>query len=277
MPVLMDDPTLLTRADAPGGNPPRDVLLQLYVKTVSHGPGVDTFSSDEEQEPPVVYRSHSSGRLAPKMEVSLLTDEALRDQLRGLGVHAGPIVASTRKLYERKLQLLREKTPETEKNQELYEVTTVSDPVPDPVSDPVLELELEQKETVRSYRSNSSQKRSTGATEQEKQEEDPTLSELRLTAICRRPIRGAAGRPVVPSDRSQSTLSTASSVLRSSSARSSSSSSSSSSLKPSSAPSVPAGRRDTAWWKKLLLWLVLAAFLFFVYQAMESNSPAPIE
>ncbi|XP_053718487.1 thymopoietin a isoform X1 [Synchiropus splendidus] len=133
MPEFLDDPSVLTKdklksellahnVELPSGNPNKDVYVQLYLKKLtslnSRSPAMtlDAFSSDEELPPPVVSnRSRSSGKktsrkqekvVAEELDVTSLTDEGLRDELLKHGVEAGPIVASTRKLYERKLQKL---------------------------------------------------------------------------------------------------------------------------------------------------------------------------
>ncbi|XP_055010009.1 lamina-associated polypeptide 2, isoforms beta/gamma-like isoform X3 [Boleophthalmus pectinirostris] len=376
MPVFMDDPSVLTKerlksellahnVELPGGNPPRDVYVQLYVKTLSaqsHGTDAtrDGFSSDEElPPPPVTRRSRSSGRKseAARLDVTLLTDEALRDQLLVHGVHAGPIVASTRKLYEKKLQKLQDKgavLSEPQKNHsssqeaELYsdqeeEPTADTGPRPAPEPEPV----PEQKDGVRSRRNNISQRLSSSqhstvpldpltsifrcnispilkpsqtkpdhvlsaATEKVQKveqvekiqtdpppEEDPAVPELSftgLTASCRRPIKGAAGRPVILSNRSQSAhteikvSNSTSSITNTANPALSSAHSAPSYTSPASSratptlpdASAPSARQAKAqggisWWKKLLLWAVLAGFLFLVYQAMETNSAAPFE
>uniref|UniRef100_A0A3Q2DGQ3 Uncharacterized protein n=1 Tax=Cyprinodon variegatus TaxID=28743 RepID=A0A3Q2DGQ3_CYPVA len=76
-----------------------------------------------------------------------------------------------------------------------------------------------------------------------------------ISATCRKPIRGAAGRPLISSevwneDTSSSTSYATLAVTA-----------------PTRAP-----RRSTALWKKLALVGVLGAFLVFVYLAMETNS-----
>ncbi|KAE8281693.1 Lamina-associated polypeptide 2, isoforms beta/delta/epsilon/gamma [Larimichthys crocea] len=127
-----------------------------------------------------------------------------------------------------------------------------------------------------------------------------------ITATCRRPIRGAAGRPVKSSDlwnnensifspKTTKTTSSSSSYTESrtvnrvtslppsisfnSSTSASSYSSASSSYRPlSAAPpaSQPkAARRSMSLWIKLFLLAIVAAFLFLVYQAMETNSISP--
>lgn len=123
-----------------------------------------------------------------------------------------------------------------------------------------------------------------------------TLS-LPLSATCRRPIRGAAGRPLKASDfwieesrlrrseriETSSSFSESRTVLRAAAPLLSSSSSSSLVMAPSGGQVRT--RRSLPVWLQLLLLSAVAGFLFFVYQAMETNklnpfgssdSPAPI-
>ncbi|XP_075932378.1 thymopoietin a isoform X3 [Anarhichas minor] len=137
MSEYLDDPSVLTKdklksellannVELPSGNPTKDVYVQLYLKKLTahnkkHAATLDAFSSDEELPPPVVYsRSRSSGRKATRktdkvrpdeMDVTMLTDEGLRDELLKHGVDVGPILASTRKLYEKKLQRMLDDGP----------------------------------------------------------------------------------------------------------------------------------------------------------------------
>lgn len=134
---------------------------------------------------------------------------------------------------------------------------------------------------------------------------NPALKSLSCSATCRRPIKGAAGRPLQPSDlwNNENSLFSPKITSRTSSSSSSytesrivnkvtslppshtssSSLSSSSSLASSSrllSATPPAGqtkaaRRGMSLWVKLFLLAIVAAFLFFVYQAMESNSINP--
>ncbi|XP_033987390.1 thymopoietin a isoform X2 [Trematomus bernacchii] len=138
MSEYLDDPSVLTKeklktelaahdVELPNGNPTKDVYVQLYLKHITANnkkhvtTSVDVFSSDEDLPPPVVSsRSRSSGRKATRktdkvlpdeMDVTVLTDGGLMDELQKHGVNVGPIVASTRKLYERKLQKLLDEGP----------------------------------------------------------------------------------------------------------------------------------------------------------------------
>lgn len=80
MPEFLDDPSALTKdklksellahnVELPGGNPTKDVYVQLYLKNVTaqrkKPAALDAFSSDEELPPPVAAsRSRSSGRVS---------------------------------------------------------------------------------------------------------------------------------------------------------------------------------------------------------------------
>uniref|UniRef100_A0AAQ5XKV1 Thymopoietin a n=1 Tax=Amphiprion ocellaris TaxID=80972 RepID=A0AAQ5XKV1_AMPOC len=503
MPEYLDDPSVLTKdklksellahnVELPSGNHNKDVYVQLYLKNLTAqnqkhvtATTLDAFSSDEELPPPVVSsRSRSSGRKATRktdkvqldeLDVTVLTDESLRDELIKHGMDVGPVVASTRKLYEKKLQKLLDDGPAPlplpqlvltdiqvnhngNSESDLYsdkEDEVMEAPVPEPVAEPqpapVVERPVRSRgKTPVTTRTHSSQHqtepkpsaeaavgqrqkattvrpadRSKGLTgvqsprqavkpsrpssflvhltkanqisfspicdisptETEKSdqcgstlgsrsteecvppdvllphrhrqqkitsflstcspvrtmdcvsalskdvlvrqvekiaasdqtprvEEKDVLKQLfsndinsptGITATCRRPIRGAAGRPVVSSDLwndeniilspktktsnySYTETHTVNRVptLPPSSASSSSSSSSSSSFIPSASSSSsrllsaapPAGqtkavRRSVSLWIKLFLLAIVAAFLFLVYQAMETNSINP--
>uniref|UniRef100_A0ABM5GFC2 Thymopoietin isoform X2 n=1 Tax=Pogona vitticeps TaxID=103695 RepID=A0ABM5GFC2_9SAUR len=147
MPEFLADPSVLTKeklkseliannVSLPGGEQRKDVYVQLYLQhlTARNAPGVPSqldFSSDEEREPtPVAAKNRGAGggvagsvglgRKATKktdkprpeeqddIDVTELTNEELKDQLLRYGVNPGPIVATTRRLYEKKLLKLKE-------------------------------------------------------------------------------------------------------------------------------------------------------------------------
>ncbi|XP_019497234.1 PREDICTED: thymopoietin isoform X4 [Hipposideros armiger] len=129
----------------PAGEQRKDVYVQLYLQHLTarnrlplaagaNSKGPPDFSSDEEREPTPVLgsgaaaagRSRASvGRKATKktdkprqedkddVDVTELTNEDLLDQLVKYGVNPGPIVGTTRKLYEKKLLKLREQGTES--------------------------------------------------------------------------------------------------------------------------------------------------------------------
>ncbi|XP_035530948.1 thymopoietin a isoform X1 [Morone saxatilis] len=413
MPEYLDDPSVLTKdklksellahnVELPSGNPTKDVYVQLYLNNLTAqnnkhvtAATLDAFSSDEELPPPVVFnRSRSSGRKATRktdkvlpdeLDVTVLTDQDLKDELLKHGVEAGPIVASTRKLYEKKLQKLLDDGPTQpplpqlvltdiqvnhngNSESDLYsdkedEVTAAPEPEPvaEPEPVPVVERPLRSRgKTPVTTRTRSSQHHAIvtedlrpvltdqvqlqsnrrlshrrdsparaeppssssrpfqvekiAASEQPlKVEENEVLKELfpndinsptGITATCRRPIRGAAGRPLKSSDLwndenslfSPKTTKTSSSSSHTetrtinrvnslppsasfnSSTSTSSFSTSSSSRHLAAAP--PAGQaaaahRSVSPWIKLFLLAIVAAFLFLVYQAMETNPSVP--
>ncbi|XP_058481950.1 thymopoietin a isoform X2 [Solea solea] len=472
MPEYLEDPSSLTKdklksellannVELPGGNPTKDVYVQLYLKNLTAqnkklamdtAATWDAFSSDEELPPPVISnRSRSSGRKATRktdkvqldeVDVTVLTDEGLRDELLKHGVDVGPVVASTRKLYEKKLQKLLDNGPTPvlppqqvnhngHSESDLYsdkedEVTAEPEPVaeviPEPEPIPVVERPLRSRgKTPVTTRTRSSQHqtiipedlrpvlrdpvqlesnwkvhhkpegparadpRSTLSRHVESQPEEhrppaaastssplvhltrvnqfsfsprsnmsasrrqestwtmsqspskassvtaagvekitaseqntkvvekkEVLKELfpndlnsptGISATCRRPIRGAAGRPLMPSDlwnnenslfspkitktsssscytesRTVNRVSSLPPSLASNTTSSSSSSSSSSGRLLSAAPpavQTKVARRGMSLWIKLFLLAIVAAFLFLVYQAMETNGIGP--
>uniref|UniRef100_A0A8B9WJM3 Thymopoietin n=1 Tax=Bos mutus grunniens TaxID=30521 RepID=A0A8B9WJM3_BOSMU len=128
----------------PAGEQRKDVYVQLYLQhlTARNRPPLATsanskapdFSSDEEREPTPVLGSGAAvagrsraavGRKATKktdkprpedkddLDVTELSNEDLLDQLVKYGVNPGPIVGTTRKLYEKKLLKLREQGTES--------------------------------------------------------------------------------------------------------------------------------------------------------------------
>ncbi|XP_031456269.1 thymopoietin isoform X6 [Phasianus colchicus] len=142
MPEFLADPSVLTKeklkseliannVSLPGGEQRKDVYVQLYLQHLTaRNPPVAAqpdFSSDEEREPtPIGVRGRgaSVGRKATKktdklraeekddLDVTELSNEDLQEQLTKYGINPGPIVATTRKLYEKKLLKLMEQGPE---------------------------------------------------------------------------------------------------------------------------------------------------------------------
>ncbi|KAK5613092.1 hypothetical protein CRENBAI_001679 [Crenichthys baileyi] len=362
MPEYLDDPSILTKdklksellahnVELPTGNPTKDVYVQLYLENLTAqnkkhvtAAALDAFSSDEELPPPVVSnRSRSSGRKATRksdkphpenVDIMSLTNEGLRNELQKHGVNVGPIVESTRKLYEKKLQKYLDDGPaqlyptEIQVNHngssesEIYsdkedEVVAALEPViePEPEPIPVVErpMRSREKNPVSGPTSSSSSQHHTveknTASDQTLKAEKDDIKELfpsdinspsGFSAVCRRPIRGAAGRPVISSDLwndknsllSPKTTKTDSysytgihAVSRVSSVNPSisfspSTSSSSASFTTATAPSTgptKAVQHTMSLWKKLVLFGILATFLIFVYLAMETNSVGPFQ
>ncbi|NXW85667.1 LAP2B protein, partial [Alopecoenas beccarii] len=143
MPEFLADPSVLTKeklkseliannVSLPGGEQRKDVYVQLYLQhlTARNPPAAAAqpdFSSDEEREhTPLGARNRgaAAGRKATKksdkprpeekddLDITEMSNEDLQEQLVKYGLNPGPIVATTRKLYEKKLLKLMEQGPE---------------------------------------------------------------------------------------------------------------------------------------------------------------------
>ncbi|XP_061139335.1 thymopoietin b [Syngnathus typhle] len=255
MAEFLEDPSVLTKdklkielaannVALPSGEHKKEVYVQLYLKNLTaqnskRSPPADTFSSDDELPTPVVSNKSRSGRKATKktdkprieVEVTELTDDDLRQQLAKYGVDAGPIVASSRKLYEKKLQkLLGELAAEApadvtalptadadqngNTNSDQYsdkedeEMTSAEPPESVPVVDKPVRSRGKTPVAVRSgSRRQTKVPEATGDGPVKLGEsvvEDILANEIStptvISATCRRPIRGAVGRPLKPSE-----------------------------------------------------------------------------
>ncbi|XP_056307754.1 thymopoietin b isoform X1 [Danio aesculapii] len=322
-----EDPALLTKeklkselmannVPLPSADSKKDVYVQLYLKnltvlnkknTISAS---DTFSSDEEiSTAPLVTNRSRSGKKATRKtdrvraeenDVSGLTDEELKVQLQKFGIHSGPIVASTRKVYEKKLQQVLDHPPvETslpEPETTIPEAVTIKadgnqngnthsaedqysdkdDEVPEAV--PVVTKPVRSRGKTPVTTRTSSRQRT-------KQVEDMAIEEASvdradilkeifpneqatptgITATCRRPIHGAAGRPVKPLDlwpeeallEQSFYTATKSSVTDVHSAA------------PATRPRPR--RRWLAILLKLLLFIALVASLYYAYQTITAD------
>lgn len=324
MAEFLEDPSVLTKdklkneltannVPLPSGEHKKEVYVQLYLKNLTilnnkKSPPTDTFSSDEELPAPVVTNKSRSGRKATKktdkprtdeVEVTELTDEDLKEQLAKHGVESGPIVASTRKVYEKKLQkLLDHPPPELEATAEVTtlpkidsnqngntnsdqysdkEDEVIATPEPEPV--PVVEKPVRSRGktpvTVRtSSRRQAKIVEEITVTEEtpkkkaaESAVEDILANEISsptgMSATCRRPIRGAAGRPVKPTEywldesRVQTTIvtETRTECLKAG----------------TSTASAPARRGLLSLLLKLLLLIAIISGLYYAYQNLDAS------
>ncbi|XP_041521260.1 thymopoietin isoform X4 [Microtus oregoni] len=304
----------------PAGEQRKDVYVQLYLQHLTarnrpplgagaNSKGPPDFSSDEEREPTPVLGSGTVsgrgraavGRKATKktdkprledkddLDVTELSNEDLLDQLVRYGVNPGPIVGTTRKLYEKKLLKLREQGAESRSSTPLPTVSSSaensrqngsndSDRYSDNEEDSKIELKLEKREplkgraktpvTLKQRRTEHNQV--VEKTEERRVERD-ILKEMfpyeastptGISASCRRPIKGAAGRPLELSDFRMEESFTSKYV-------------------PKYVPLADVKSEKTKkgrsipMWIKVLLFVVVAVFLFLVYQAMETNQGNP--
>ncbi|XP_056654656.1 thymopoietin isoform X3 [Monodelphis domestica] len=382
---------LANNVTLPSGEQRKDVYVQLYLQHLTvrnrsaalppppaaNSRAPPDFSSDDEREPTPVLSAAgrgrggggaAAGRKATKktdkprseekddIDVSDLTNEELLSQLVKYGVNPGPIVETTRKLYEKKLLKLRDHSLESRSSTPLPTVSSSAENAKqngnddsDRYSDNEEELKLEKREPLKSKSKTpvtlkqrrvehnqvetAEQLRVDGAVISESlpiaetimassnetvvvnrvtgnfkhaspilpisefsdiprrtpkkpltraEVGDITLTEERrierdilkemfpfeaatptgISASCRRPIKGAAGRPLELGDfRMEGTFS--------------------SKYVPKYAPIADDKTEKTRkgrsipMWIKILLFVVVAVFLFLVYQAMETNQGNP--
>ncbi|KAM9173634.1 thymopoietin isoform 7-T7 [Pangshura tecta] len=363
MPEFLADPSVLTKeklkseliannVSLPGGEQRKDVYVQLYLQhlTARNAPAAlaqPDFSSDEEREPtPLGARSRGGaapGRKATKktdkprleekddLNVTELSNEDLQEQLVKYGVTPGPILATTRKIYEKKLQKLKEHGPELGSSTPLPTVSSSaentkqngnndSDQYSDNEEDPKVEFRLEKREPLKAKTKTPVTLKQRRVAEHNQQVVNrvpgnfkhaaPTLSisefsdlprrtpkkplmtaevvektpaeERRverdilkemfpyevstptgISASCRRPIKGAAGRPIELSDIRMEESFSSKYVSK---------------YVPSAddKPEKPiTKKRSIPMWIKILLFVVVSVFLFVVYQSMETNQGNP--
>ncbi|XP_003783382.1 thymopoietin isoform X3 [Otolemur garnettii] len=305
----------------PAGEQRKDVYVQLYLQHLTarnrpplaagaNSKGPPDFSSDEEREPTPVLGSGTAaagrsraavGRKATKktdkprledkddLDVTELTNEDLLDQLVKYGVNPGPIVGTTRKLYEKKLLKLREQGTESRSSTPLPTISSSaentrqngsndSDRYSDNEEDSKIELKLEKREPLKgraktpvTLKQRRVEHNQVGEKTEERRVERDILKEMfpyeastptGISASCRRPIKGAAGRPLELSDfRMEESYS--------------------SKYVPKYVPLADVKSEKTKkgrsipMWIKILLFVVVAVFLFLVYQAMETNQGNP--
>ncbi|XP_042648517.1 thymopoietin isoform X2 [Tyto alba] len=360
MSEFLADPSVLTKeklkseliannVSLPGGEQRKDVYVQLYLQhlTARNPPPAAAqpdFSSDEEREPtPLGARSRGAavGRKAMKktdkprpeekddLDVTEMSNEDLQEQLVKYGINPGPIVATTRKLYEKKLLKLMEQGPELKAPVSLPAISSTventrqngnndSDQYSDNEEDPKTELRLEQREPLKArtktpvalkqrvVEHNQVVNRVPGnfkhaaptlsvselsdtprrtpkkplmtaevlertSTEERRVERD-ILKEMfpyevstptGISASCRRPIKGAASRPVEHSDfRMEESFSKYIPKYGTST-----------DVKSEKPPTKK--EHSIPLWIKVLLFFVVSVFLFLVYQSMETNQGNP--
>ncbi|XP_043822106.1 thymopoietin isoform X1 [Dromiciops gliroides] len=158
---------LANNVTLPAGEQRKDVYVQLYLQhltarnrppppaaqppppaAAANSRAPPDFSSDDEREPTPVLSAAgrgrggagaAAGRKATKktdkprseenddFDVTELTNEELLSQLVKYGVNPGPIVGTTRKLYEKKLLKLREHGPESRSSTPLPAVSSTAE------------------------------------------------------------------------------------------------------------------------------------------------------
>ncbi|XP_055078813.1 LEM domain-containing protein 1 isoform X2 [Periophthalmus magnuspinnatus] len=263
MPVFAEDSAQLTKArlksdlvahsvTLPPTTSRKEVYVELHAAHVQRKSA--DFSSDEEPE------AEEEPNDAQTLDPSSLTDDGLKAALLRRGVRAGPVVASTRGLYERKLRnLLLSNGHDKEKHEE------------DGADEAVLYSDSEEEE-------NSEEEREEPVTEEVQTQTDPAAQSRQapapdpveerfkdllvdtptgIYASRRRPIKGAAARPVqyIYPDTALSPASP---------------------LSPASLERQEVERRLVSLRIQLLVFLFVAIILYVVYVCVEDFSFNPV-
>ncbi|XP_020492794.1 LEM domain-containing protein 1 isoform X1 [Labrus bergylta] len=210
MPLLKEDPSYLSKSRLksdlvahnvalPPAKSKKDIYVELHLKHIDQKHAAD-FSSDEEDQIHDVEDADPEVTEIP--DPSGLIDDDLRTALLAHGVKAGPIVASTRALYEKKLRTLTQSNGKDHRNGAekgvLYS-DSEEEEGDEEEDDGDSGSEGEKEETVEQE----------GQAQQERSQppQEPvrdvfkdmfpnTPTPTGIYASRRRPIKGAAGRPI---------------------------------------------------------------------------------
>uniref|UniRef100_A0A3B5MBE6 LEM domain containing 1 n=1 Tax=Xiphophorus couchianus TaxID=32473 RepID=A0A3B5MBE6_9TELE len=185
---FVEDPACLSKSrlksdlvahnvELPPAGSKKEAYVALHLRHVDQTNAAD-FSSDDDQE-------HNGGdpEGAKELDPSALTDKDLKALLFKYGVQAGPILASTRAVYEKKLRKLLQSAGEGESN-EADNAVLYSDSDEEDVSEKDEEKELGRTKTdpVKDILKDLLP--------------DTKTSPTGIYATPRRPIKGAAQRPI---------------------------------------------------------------------------------
>ncbi|KAL7860031.1 hypothetical protein SRHO_G00151780 [Serrasalmus rhombeus] len=266
MPVFVEDPTQFSKqrlksalishsVELPPGENKKEVYVDLYMKHVWNKSNAD-FSSDDEDLAQNGTEEEEKSEEADMVDLSSLTDAQLKSQLLHYGVKAGPIVGSTRALYERKLQRLM-----AHSSQFKFNGTSDAAKYSDSEEDEGEEEEEEEDEEESGSEQlgpESVSRTETSATARTEPVTD-ILTELfpdtvttptGITATKRRSIKGAAGRPV-----QFKYLETP--------------------LSPATLERREIQHRLVPLWVQIVVFLLLAALLYLIYVSIEDPLENP--
>ncbi|XP_032439906.1 LEM domain-containing protein 1 isoform X1 [Xiphophorus hellerii] len=202
---FVEDPACLSKSrlksdlvahnvELPPAGSKKEAYVALHLRHVDQTNAAD-FSSDDDQEHNVAGGDPGG---AKELDPSALTDKDLKALLFKYGVKAGPILASTRAVYEKKLRKLLQSAGEGESN-EADNAVLYSDSDEEDVSEKDEEKELEGEQEKKSEALELNQQQCN---------EDPVKDILKdllpdtktsptgIYATPRRPIKGAAQRPI---------------------------------------------------------------------------------
>ncbi|XP_062871497.1 LEM domain-containing protein 1 isoform X2 [Trichomycterus rosablanca] len=299
MPVFMQNPAQFSierlkselishRVKLPPVGSEKNVYVELYMKHVGNNNSPD-FSSDEEEQ---VYNGNEEENEEEEedydddrrddsdmVDLSSLTDDQLKCKLLQYGVKPGPIVGSTRALYERKLQRLMthdsqhsvnnkagigkySDSEEEEEEEEDEDESGSEQQGPDSVSHTTskqnkIENRLSPQSKLKDTERRSSQTPVKNAAQWEEVTDiltelfpDAAVTPTGITATKRRAIKGAAGRPVqfkYPETP----------------------------MSPTTLERREIQQRLVPLWVQLVVFLFVVALLYFIYILMEEQSENP--
>ncbi|KAL3064641.1 hypothetical protein OYC64_000813 [Pagothenia borchgrevinki] len=179
----------------------KEIYVDLYLKHIAQKNAGDFSSDDEDQEQDLADKEEEED--AEILVQSCLTDDDLKAALLKHGVKAGPIVASTRALYENKLRRLEQSEGQGHVNGvEKGVLYSDSEEEEEQGEQEDGESGSEGAKEETAEQSNQAQQ---GSSQPSQEPVKDTIEEMFLnmeaspTGICatrRRPIKGAAGRPV---------------------------------------------------------------------------------
>ncbi|KAG5282771.1 hypothetical protein AALO_G00059770 [Alosa alosa] len=260
MPVFLEDPSQFSKERLkseliahnialPPGESKKQEYLELYLKNVDAKNAAD-FSSDEEEDQPAQVDGQEQRPEEPDMwDLTGLTDEDLKAHLLQHGFQAGPITATTRLVYEKKLRRLMEPNTPAQLNgsadQALY-----SDSEEEEQGE---EEELPGPETVACVEKDAVGSKCQVPVTDVLMEIFPEMEKTPtgISATRRRPIKGAAGRPVqfkYPDTP----------------------------LSPNSADQREVQRRQVPLWVQLLIFALVSLLLYLAYAATEESLESPL-
>uniref|UniRef100_A0A3Q2NWZ5 LEM domain containing 1 n=1 Tax=Fundulus heteroclitus TaxID=8078 RepID=A0A3Q2NWZ5_FUNHE len=178
----------------------KELYVELHLKHIDQSNCADFSSDDEDPVHDVVGEDPEN---ATVLDPSALTDKDLKDLLLKHGVKAGPIVASTRAVYEKKLRKLLQSGGKEELN-EAENAVLYSDSDEEEEGDENKEEqeepEGEQEQTAEALKLN--QQRCNKPPQEPENDilkeifPDTNATPTGIYATPRRPIKGAAQRPI---------------------------------------------------------------------------------
>ncbi|RXN26044.1 putative carboxypeptidase [Labeo rohita] len=209
MPVFVEDPVQLSKerlkseliahnVDLPPPESKKHAYVELYLKHVRTNS--TDFSSDEEEDH--LDGSAKNEEAAEMVDLGLLTDDQLKAKLLQCGVKAGPIVASTRALYEKKLKRLLDSSAQASQHRVngTRDAGHYSDSEEEngreEDEDKDLESEQLRSEMVSRTETSNTASREPVTDVLSEMFPDNARTPTGIYATKRRPIKGAAGRPV---------------------------------------------------------------------------------